>query len=217
MSKISELEMSLEFEKSVRESAFFSFDTLHNEVTCKQGIADFVGVKKYVNASFISVFNNFSSIESESLILSLLKKNAPRSKEYLISHTGLSEKTVSRVLNSLLKANLVTHTDSGLFLSNIDNQIDVDIWAFELKLSNWKRALFQALQYKSFSNYSIVVFPLSKRKTLVSNLNMFITFNVGVLLFDDLSGSLEFLFAPKREKANSKWDVLYVLAQLARF
>ena len=85
-----------------------------------------------------------------------------------------------------------------------------DIWAFELKLADWRRAIFQALQYKAFASYSVTVFPLEKEKILQDNIDVFKELNIGLMLLDIETSKSKWLNRPKKSKPISRWQKLYV-------
>lgn len=217
MNEFTELEMSNAFEHTLKVSSIKGlpvFDILYKEISCQQGIPDFVGLS---SASFIQNydFTNLTSIESSSIILSLLKHNSGRKKKYIKEKTALSDATLNRVLKELLLNNFVVEKNHLYYLSVADIPQRDNIWAFELKLSNWKRALFQALQYKAFANYSVVVFPYEKENVLRQNLSAFITLNVGVLLFDVTTKNAKWIRRPRKEHSISKWQTLFLLGKIS--
>ena len=214
----SELEMSITFESAIKKQSIKglpSFEFLFKEVSCQQGIPDFVGLS---SARFIQAhdFSNLSSTESSSIILSLLKHKAGRRKSYIKKKTNISDATLNRVLRELQSNNFILERNNLYYLSVENVPTNDTIWAFELKLSNWKRALFQALQYKAFANYSVVVFPFEKEKVLRQNLSTFTDFNVGVLLFDSKSQKAKWLRRPQKEKPISKWQTLFLLGKISK-
>lgn len=218
MVEYSELEMSITFENAIKKHSIKglpSFELLFKEVSCQQGIPDFVGLS---SARFIQAhdFSNLSSTESSSIILSLLKHKAGRRKSYIKKKTNISDATLNRVLRELQSNNFIIEKNDLYYLSVEDVPTNDTIWAFELKLSNWKRALFQALQYKAFANYSVVVFPFEKEKVLRQNLSTFTEFNVGILLFDSKSQKAKWLRRPQKEKSISKWQTLFLLGQISK-
>ncbi|MEA5093176.1 hypothetical protein SDC9_22231 [bioreactor metagenome] len=220
MSSVSEIEMSIAFEKLVKSGEHLNgmpdLDLMYKEVACKQGIADFIGVNAKIDMGFFSSFNCGITLESGTLIFSLLKPKAPRSKRFLQEKTGLSEATVNRVIKELVSYDFIKNVGHELYvLSPVFVRPRVDIWAFELKLSNWRRALFQCLQYKAFANYSVVVFPIEKEHVLKKQLSLFKELNVGVLLFDITENNLRFLSRPKKEKSLSKWHTLFAIGKIA--
>lgn len=218
MVEYSELEMSIAFESAIKKQSIKglpSFELLFKEVPCQQGIPDFVGLS---SARFIQAhdFSDLSSTESSSIILSLLKHKAGRRKSFIKKKTNISDATLNRVLRELQSNNFIVEKNHLYYLSVEDIPSNDTIWAFELKLSNWKRALFQALQYKAFANYSVVVFPHEKEKVLRQNLSAFKEFNVGVLLFDSKSQKSKWLIRPQKEKSISKWQTLFLLGKISK-
>lgn len=218
MVEYTEHEMSIRFETAIKKQLIKglpSFELLFKEVSCQQGIPDFVGLS---SARFIRAhdFTNLVSTESSSIILSLLKHKAGRRKNYIKKKTNISDATLNRVLRELQSNNFIVERNNLYYLSVEDMPSNNTIWAFELKLSNWKRALFQALQYKAFANYSVVVFPFEKEKVLRKNLITFADFNVGILLFDSKSQKAKWLRRPQKEKSISKWQTLFLLGKISK-
>ncbi len=217
MFDFSEFEMADVFKYALENSLIKgipSFEILSSEAMCQQGIADFVGitsaemVKKYTNISI-------TSSESSSVILSILKYKSGRSREYLQKKTNLSDASFYRATKELIDVGLIIQSGNLYYLSGQSKSEVGDIWAFELKLSNWKRAIFQALQYKAFANYSVIVFPIEKEKLLLNNLETFRNLNIGVLLFDIKNQKSQWLVHPKKEKPISKSQTIYLLYKIA--
>jgi hypothetical protein len=217
MDEFTELEMADAFEHTLKASlvkGIPNFDILYREVSCQQGIPDFVGLSSAVLIQNYD-FSNLTATESCSIIMSILKRNSGRRKEYIKEKTALSDATLNRALKELLSNGLIVEKNNLYFLSINDNSQKDSIWAFELKLSNWKRALFQALQYKAFANYVAVVLPYERENILRKNLSTFITLNVGVLLFDPKGQKSKWLRRPKKEVSISKWQTLFLLGKIS--
>jgi hypothetical protein len=53
--------------------------------------------------------------------------------------------------------------------------------AFELKLSNWRRALVQAYRYRAFANLSYVVLDGRHSRSALAHLDLFRRSNIGLL------------------------------------
>jgi len=212
--------MSDAFEKLIKSDMLVKgmpkFDLLYKEIVCQQGIADFIGIVYEKEMEQFSFLDNIISLESGTLVLSLLKYKAPRSEKYLQEKTGLSEKTINRVIKELLDKDIIQNTREKRYVISHNLVIPkFDIWAFELKLSNWKRALFQALQYKAFASYSSIVVPIEKEYLLSKQLPLFKKLNVGIILFDYDNSNIRFLMRPKKEKSSSKWHRFYAMGKLA--
>ena len=90
---------------------------------------------------------------------------------------------------------------------------DVDLWAFELKLKNWKRALYQATQYKAFSSNVFTIFPSYKKDLLEKNLYYFKNLNIGCILMDSDTNELTVLNYPQKEELVIGSQYLYALTE----
>lgn len=217
MRELTELQMSIAFDNVLRSSyinGIPSFDLVYREVICQQGVADFVGLTNS-NSELFNHLEELSHLESSSQILSLLKPKAGRTKNYLKLKTGLSDITLNRVLKDLYEKKYITKSNNVYTLSDKFNFSRINIWAFELKLSNWKRASFQALQYKAFANYTVVVFPYEKETILREHRNSFKELNIGILLFDTTTHKTKWILRPKKEQPISKWHTCFTLGKMA--
>jgi hypothetical protein len=220
MSILSEEIMGVEFEKILSRNKQMKllppFDTVFKEVPSVQGVPDYVGVrflKDSINDRRLPHIER-SYLSSASTILPLLKYNAPRTLDYIILRTGLSRKIVKSTLTYLIQKSIVTDSVDKYLLSPSFNIPNIEIWAFELKLKDWKRALFQALRYKAFANYSIIVLPMNKRKVILENSDLIRNLNIGVLLFDPITGQSDLVIKTKKANPSSKVYTLYMQGQL---
>lgn len=210
--------MANAFESAIKASAIKSlpnFDLVYREVVCQQGIADFVGLTSAASVFLNNNLEELSSTDSSSQILSLLKLNSGRKIKFLSGRIGITDATLNRVLKELISKNYVVKKNELYYLSKSYNLDKTNIWAFELKLSNWKRALFQALQYKAFANYSVVVFPLAKEKLIKENLDPFQKLNIGVLLFNPETLESKWISRAKKEHSISRWHTVFLLGQIS--
>lgn len=217
MIQFSELEMANRFEHAIKSSIIRCippFDIVYRELKCQQGIPDFIGIP---SDRFVTTFDfsTLTSIESSSVILSFLKYHSGRRKSYLKEKTALSDNLLNRSIRELQDNKFIIESNGLYYLSPQMESFNDNIWAFELKLSNWKRALFQALQNKTFSNFSIVVFPFEKENVLKQNLEVFVRLNVGVLLFDASSLKTKWLHHAKKEHSVSKWATWFLLGKVS--
>lgn len=73
-------------------------------------------------------------------------------------------------------------------LSSSDKEaISLRTFAFEMKLSNWTRALVQAFRYRAFATMSYVVLDHRYISRALQNIQRFITANIGLLSIDTLA------------------------------
>jgi hypothetical protein len=71
-------------------------------------------------------------------------------------------------------------------------------YAYEAKLSNWNRALYQAFRYKAFVNKSIVILDHDRVKSALANLNKFSSAKVGLISIEN-SGRVHIHYNPPNE------------------
>ncbi len=76
--------------------------------------------------------------------------------------------------------------------------------AFEMKLTDWKRALYQAYRYTYFADHSIVVLPLESIENAYKNLNLFEELKVGLWGFDRSQKKITELFTPHNESPKNQ-------------
>jgi len=94
------------------------------------------------------------------------------------------------------------------------------IRAFEVKISNWRKALMQAYRYRYFADVSIVVLPSEKLKTAARYVNTFKAIKVGLWGFSDNTSQVIPLFTPRPTKPlepRHKPHVIQMIAKASRF
>lgn len=150
-----------------------------------------------------------------SIILAFLRQKQFRTPEYIIRNTGFNSKIVMRELNYLCRVGICQKNDAGNFRFSDDFYMPIaHIHSFELKMSNWKRALFQAVRYKNFSEYVSVVMPIEKEQVLLDNIRAFEECNVGALLFDAEKYVLKTLYRSKKNSTVSLQHLYYMSGKL---
>lgn len=193
------------------------FDNILREIPCKQGIADFICykdtnfLKKHFNQ--IKKLNNILGKTFTPVISTLLKQDKQDINDLSI-HTGYTEQRLLRIIKILLEEHIIKVNklkQYSLYASWKD--FDVELWAFELKLKNWKRALYQATQYQSFTNNVFTVFPMDKEKLLLSNIEYFKNLNVGCIVLDDYEMNIKILYTPKKYETCYNSPYLYTLTE----
>lgn len=219
---MSELQMANAFETllNLKEGikGFPSFKAIFREVACQQGIADFIAI---TGNNLEKLSDNFFesgtvSLDSYSLIISLLKSRSPRTEDFLVSSSGLSRNTVRKVLKELEENETICKNEKGaIMLSPNWGLPKLELWAFELKLKDWKRALFQTLQYKAFANRVVIVVPEDKETIINKNLDVFKNLQVGVMVFNMDNLSYKVMLKPPGVNPSSKRHSIFALGKLA--
>ena len=209
-----EFEVLDSFERVLKASLVKELPAFERVFRELQGSADFVG---FPHEKLIGTydFSKLSSLEHGSLVLSILKYNSGRTKDYIKERTGITDTALNRTLRELKANDFLVKKKNLYFLSKSFVQESDNIWAFDLKAPNWKRALQQATLYKAFANYVVAVRPSDEEEALQEKLELFAELNVGLLLFNPQSLEYKWLKRPLKDNALSKWQKLFFLGRLA--
>lgn len=187
------------------------------EVDCHQGRPDFVASPTTV----IDIPRDYraqlaSALATPSLArtLSLLKRSAPRTNDYLRRASGLSVPVLRRSISTLGSLGFVARSgQSGYVLAPAFPDTKWELWAFELKVDHWQRALFQALQYRAFAHYVAVVISERWAHRVERQIDRFRTLNVGIIALDSDSGAIRSVLRPRKRSPASRFHHLYALGK----
>jgi len=80
-----------------------------------------------------------------------------------------------------------------------------ELWAFELKLDDWKRCLYQTLVCRSYAQRVTAVFPMTKAKHIESIAPAFASHSIGVMLFDAGERKIRTVVETKAKKPRSAY------------
>jgi DNA-binding transcriptional ArsR family regulator len=141
---------------------------------------------------------------AKAAILSLLPCGAPRTIRFLSRRSGLAESTLSRHIRQLAVAGAVDITPTGRVL--LRHRLPwnyLEITAFEAKLKDWRRALYQARRYRGYAHKSWVTMPSESVNAASKNRQAFKALNVG-LISVNREGRQRILVRPRRERPDSK-------------
>ncbi len=86
----------------------------------------------------------------------------------------------------------------ALFDKFENSLVDLESFAFELKLKNWRRALMQAYRYKAYIQFSYVILDHKHIKPAIQNIKLFEKSNIGLLSIDE-SEQIFTHFQPKSD------------------
>jgi len=221
-SSFSEKEMAKAFmewlDSSASSGVLPDFASVLPEVTCRQGIADFVAAEgsRPVEMRIEESLDGYWVSDTACIhVLSALRFSAPRRGHYIAQATGFSHTTTRRILSRLVAERLVDQRDTGAYvLSEMWRNAQLDMWAFELKLRDWHRALYQAMQYRAFATRVVTVFPKERERILRKNLRAFKKMKVGIMLFDANTQICEVLLKPRKTRPFSRTHYLFALRQM---
>lgn len=193
------------------------FAEIFDEVECKQGIPDIVGLSCDWRPSVCPLIqpSHRASLSAESSILALFSDRDCHTTEYVESHSGLSRDTTRQTIGALCQMGLTARTSTGSLKLVADlSWLDSDMWAFELKLHDWRRALFQTMQYRAFASYEVLVMPSEKRRAISRQLQFFESAGIGVFLFDMTRNDGETLVRARQNKPTSRQHKIFAMCKL---
>lgn len=195
----------------------YKFDMFLREIESFQGIPDYIGVNIRDVGECKSFLNNVTEENwyTVSRILSILSKQKGHTVSFIAKKTGISENSLIRDLCILQNRNILEQDRYGNYRL-VENFVipKLSIFSFELKLENWKRALFQAIRYKTFSEFSYVVMPKEKIALLKKNIDFFKQSNIGIAVYDERKDTLETIYRATKNKNISKSHLYYMSGKI---
>lgn len=189
------------------------FDSVFREVNCRQGRPDFITMRTTSNQKIKPLPEMIGLVGSS--ILSMLKLRSPRTLEYILARSEFSANSVTRSLMQLLSSWHIDKTETGSYvLGAASDKFSVELWAFELKLGNPKRAIFQAQQSRAFAECSIIVAPPSQTENYERYSETMARWGIGLVAFDPCTRSFSIERKPRKSKAFSRQHRIYAIAKL---
>ena len=209
----SESQMAEAFEKVLRSTSkhtLSDFSITVREAKSQIGRPDIIGIK-----GDASLWGAGELDVLDTKILGLLKRKSPRTKNYLLSKINNNESAIKRSLKKLIEGNIVTETKNDTYLLSIDKKLEnLNIWLFELKIDNAKRAVFQAKQGKIYADYSVIVVPEGREKSYKKFEKSMYQWGIGLVTFNPLSNEVHIIQRPKKTRIISKPKKYYAISQL---
>jgi hypothetical protein len=190
------------------------------ELTAKEGVADLVVTPSPLRGEQLAWLTRLSEsvhTPGEASVLAALELLEPLQLGELARRTDLSEGTVGSIARRMASKGVLWGTPKfGFRLLRPVRESDVELWAYELKLRDWRHGLYQAVQYRAFAHRVSVVVPNDATRLVVARLAQFRSLNVGVLTFDAHSGQIRSLVRPRRAAPGSLSHYIFALAAFIR-
>jgi hypothetical protein len=114
-------------------------------------------------------------------LLSQLRLGSYKSLSEISKSIGFSSRTLSEHLQVLETAGLVRCKGSSARLLRPTKSPFFDVAAFEVKVSDWRHALYQATHYRAFAHRSSVALPDAKARSVAIHKETFRRFGIGLL------------------------------------
>ena len=185
-----------------------------------QGRADLVDahIQALPGGVSLGVLATSLSSPTKARILAILRHGAPRTRAYLTKFTGLSDHSLGGYVRQLERAGLVeVHSNLAVSLSCPLPWSMVDIVAYEGKLANWRRALHQAIGYRSFSHSVRVVIPAAGAQHAKKLATLFRVNGIGLIAVENDGSTRIEIRSKKRRPASRRLYLMAVGAVLKRF
>lgn len=187
--------------------------SVYREISCRQGRPDFIALTNKGTFLDNKRMSNIGLVGA--WILATLKPTSPRTYQYLIKKSEYKEASIRKALNTLVSMAYIKQNGNGSYvLGDFTQFLETDVWAFELKLSNPKRAIFQAQQYKSFAERTVIIIPLNQAKNYTRFEKTMKRWGIGLATFDPFTGEFNLLKRPVKTKPFSKEHYMYAILQL---
>lgn len=191
------------------------FGAIYREISCCQGRPDFIALR------FKSSSDQRNSISAPGLvgpaILQNLKPKAPRTFDYLIGKLEFGRESIRKSLRLMIENGYIEQVESGAYrLSTEMNHEKPEIWTFELKLNNPKKAVFQAQQSRAYAERAIIVVPPGQGRNYERFRETMQRWHVGLSTFDPTTGVFRFIRKGRKARALSPTQQFYTLSQMAR-
>ena len=189
------------------------FDGVYREVSCRQGRPDFIALRHKEGFQLPSYPGSIGIVGPA--ILTMLKPNATRTLSYLVNNSEFSEDTIKRSLNQLVTSGHIERTDMNSYkLGNDVTHSKIELWVFELKLDNPKRALFQAMQSRAYSNHTIIVIPPSQEKHYKRYSAVMKRWGIGLATFDLTSERFRMPCRGRTSRPHNPQHKIYTLSKI---
>lgn len=191
------------------------FSAIYREISCRQGRPDFIALR------FMSSSDQHNSINVPGLvgpaILQNLKPKAPRTFDYLVSNVGFGRESIRKSLRLMIESGYIEQLESGAYrLADEMNHEKPEIWTFELKLNNPKKAVFQAQQSRAYAERAIIVVPPDQERNYERFRETMQRWHIGLANFNPITGVFRFVKKGRKARALSPTQQIYTLSQMAR-
>ncbi len=189
------------------------FDGVYREVCCRQGCPDFIAIRTKEGRQPVRLPESTGLVGPS--ILTILKPKAPRTLNHIVRRSEFSEDSIKDTLRILIASGHVERVETGAYrLGSAAVELQPELWAFELKLDNPKRAVFQAQQSRAYADRAIIVVPPGKERNFDRYKEPMKRWGIGLAAFDPVNRTFYLFRRGRRSRAYSRQHQLYAVSQL---
>lgn len=191
------------------------FSAVYREISCRQGRPDFIALR------YKSPSDQRNSINVPGFIgpaiLQNLKTKAARTFDYLVGKLEFGRESILKSLRLMMENGCIEQLESGAYrLATAMNHEKPEIWTFELKLNNPRKAVFQAQQSRAYAERAIIVVPPGQEKNYERFRETMQRWHVGLSTFNPNTGVFRFVRRGRKARALSPTQQIYTLSQMAK-
>lgn len=197
----SELELQNTFIRLLKETKQGN-TYISDEFNARFGNVDIVKVKYENNIPLTKSQADILSNIAAARIVGYLHKNSARTLSYLIKNSGYTEEYILTVISKLKSTNIINEPKNNRYVIKEQFEFPKLVFnSYEAKLTDWQKAISQAIKNKAFSSESYIVMPekIAKKLSINKN-NYFLSYNIGLIAVNN--NSFKILIKPKIIKNN---------------
>lgn len=170
----------------------------------------------YLNSVQLNALKNKENL----IVFSLLYKRCPHTLDYISNRSGFNIERVTKILDKLEKIDIIDCVNNLYTINDNIDFPDIIVKSYEMKLSDLKKAINQAVINKKYSDYSYVVMPYEKYRLCMEYKALFQSCSIGLLLVND-NKVTEVIRAKKINEKNydkliSKVKIIHELENIVR-
>lgn len=186
------------------------FWRVFREVDSWRGRPDFVCLQKEGNEEFPIRTNGLGLVGAT--ILASLNRSTGQTFEAIQQKTGYAESSVKQALTRLLAGGFIKKDRNEKFKVVPGQGLDdLETVAFELKLKNAKRALYQAQQYRCFADRVYVVVPPQLVGSFDKYQETMSLWGIGLASFDPIKKRFRVEIQSAGKKPKTKHQAFYTI------
>ena len=210
----SELELQNKFIELMKQDLHINTCIL-DEFNARFGNVDIVKVKYENNIPLKKNQADILSNIAAARIVGYLHKKSVRTLLYLIKNSGYTEEYVLSILSKLKSLNIIEEPIHHRYIISEQFQFPKLIFsAYEAKLTDWQKAISQAIKNQAFSSESYIVMPEKIAKKLsITKINYFLSYNVGLIGVNETKYTV--FIKPKIQKNN--YSPALLISSIAKY
>ncbi len=188
---------------------------ISDEFNARFGNVDIVKVRYKNNIPLTKKQAEMLSNIGAARIVGYLHKHSMRTLQYLINNSGYTEEYILSILTKLKSLNIIKEPNKYRYIINEQFEFPKLVFSsYEAKLTDWQKAISQAIKNQAFSSESYIVMPEKIAKKLSeTKYNYFIAYNVGLIGVNN--EKYEIFIKPKIQK--NKLSQASLISSIAKY